>query len=603
MRTVPALRTLALAAALLLASAPGVAGAQAAQGDTDTGPLSPEEETALLRRASSLEWQGDLDAAEEVLTGVLRRAPTSSGALFSLERVLRSRNRVGAVLPWADRFLEAAPTASAPRYMKLRVLVEVDSLQALDAAARSWFEAEPGAPEPYREAARLYERALGPQAALELLNEGRWALKRDEVLAVEAGDLRASMGDLRGAVSEWATALGAPDADVADVVRRVERLDSAQALAEPVLEMLSRRGAPTEQRLAGVGLAVRLGLESRAREVAEEGLDAVPDAERVGYLREVARLADADAAPALSLWALSTLREVGDGAQADLRGEARLAAAALAAGDTTAALAAQLRVVRELPTGSVERRRTMGDLIRVESRWSGAAAGTLLTRFEAFRGEYPDAPELDALAAATAAGLMARGGDEEALALLESAPGPRSLQARAWLHFSRGEVDEGREALAAALPGLDPREGTGVIQLLSALERLSPPSGALLAEAVALARHSGPGAGQAALEAALGQAPRPDRAPVRFHAARMALAAGDTTASLGHLSALVEESPDAPEVPEAIVARARLEASRPGGREAARRLLTDLILERPDAAVVPDARRELQRLGGPGGIP
>ena len=51
--------------------------------------------------------------------------------------------------------------------MKMRVLVEVDSLAALDREARAWFRAEPDSPDPYREVARLYQRALDHDEALE----------------------------------------------------------------------------------------------------------------------------------------------------------------------------------------------------------------------------------------------------------------------------------------------------------------------------------------------------------------------------------------------------------------------------------------------------
>lgn len=590
---------------LLLAVRPGVVVAQAT--DTartvveETGPPTPDEERALLRRASSLEWQGDLDAAEAVLTGLLARAPASSGALFSLERVLRSRNRVAGVLPWADRFLEAEPAASAARYMKMRVLVEVDSLTALQREADRWFEAEPGSPDPYREVARLYARALGPTAALEVIDRGRWALKRDELLAVEAGDLRLGMGDPEGAVREWAGALQDPEADAAGVVRRVERLEDAAERAAPVLAALASEGGSTERRLTGVGLAVRLGLEERARAAASAGLDGLPAQEATAYLREVSRLADAGGMAPLSLWALTTLREEGGGAQADIQGEARLAAAALAAGDTAAAVAAQLRLVRELPTGSVERRRALGDLLRVESAWSGARAGTLRTRLEALRREYPDAPELDALTAVTAGGLVARGAEDEALEVLAGASGPRGLRERAWLHFRRGEIASGREALDAALAGLSPIEATGVIRLLAGLERMSAEGGAVLARAAAVGEQESPVRALALLDSALTTVPADDLPPLRFHLAGWAVEAGDTLRAEQVLAALVEESPQAPEAPEAILLHARILAARPEGHAAARELLTTLIVERPQAAVVPDARRELERLGAGGG--
>ena len=91
--------------------------------------------------------------------------------------------------------------------MKLRVLVELDSLDALEPEADAWFRMESGSPDPYREVSRLYQRALGNEAALELLQEGREALDDPDALALEMGDLYQRMGDGPRAVAEWAKAV------------------------------------------------------------------------------------------------------------------------------------------------------------------------------------------------------------------------------------------------------------------------------------------------------------------------------------------------------------------------------------------------------------
>jgi TolA-binding protein len=59
---------------------------------------------------------------------------------------------------------------------------------------------------------------------------------------------------------------------------------------------------------------------------------------------------------------------------------------------------------------------------------------------------------------------------------------------------------------------------------------------------------------------------------------------------------LVDEHPDAAEAAEATLALARHEAVAGGDRDEAIRLLEELITRRPNAAVVPEARLELQRL-------
>ena len=64
---------------------------------------------------------------------------------------------------------------------------------------------------------------------------------------------------------------------------------------------------------------------------------------------------------------------------------------------------------------------------------------------------------------------------------------------------------------------------------------------------------------------------------------------------------IVDEYPDAPEVGEASLALARYYARSTDGVAEAIRLLENLITLRPNAAVVPDARMELEKLRERGG--
>jgi len=64
------------------------------------------------------------------------------------------------------------------------------------------------------------------------------------------------------------------------------------------------------------------------------------------------------------------------------------------------------------------------------------------------------------------------------------------------------------------------------------------------------------------------------------------------------LDAVVGGFPDAPERPEAMLRLAELRVATDEGREDAVRLLEELIVEGPDRAVVPAARRLLARIRG-----
>lgn len=578
----------AIGARLTLALLVAVASAEPARAQT-------AEEVDVLRRAAALEARGRNEEAVTLLRGLLETRPTSSGALFSLERVLRPLGRVAAVLPFADRFLEAEPRTPGVRYLKLRVLSEIDSVAGLQPAIEAWIDAEPRSPEPWREGARVLEERVGPGPALELLRRGRDALDGSDLLAIETGDLLLRTGDREGAVEEWARALGPDGSDARLILRRLERLgDDAPAVAEALVARLASDPTTTARRRVGVGIAVRTGLSSRAVELAEEVATALEGTARKGFLAELAGDAEETGLSTVALWAWDTMRRetVGDRERRAL--DQRIASTALVAGDTAAALEASIRVARSLPSGSAERRRVVADLIRVE-----AAAGDpdlLLQRLEGFRAEFPEAPELDELASAVAAGLRAKGRGEAAAAVLEGVRGPRSAVERAYLLFEEGAVEEGKEALLAAVGGLDPGRATATIQLAALLDRLSPAAAALVARSAALAHRARPEAALAAVEEGLPGVAGEERAAVLAHAARLAEEWGDADGAAALRSRLVAEHPGAPEAPEAALALARWHARSPEGVEDAVRILEELILGQPGSAVVPAARRELERL-------
>ena len=181
------------------------------------------DEARLLRAAAAHESRGDFDAAEVALRELLEADPSSSGGLFALERVLRAKGEPEQILPVVDAFLARDATSSGVRYLKLRVLAEFDLLDALEHEAELWFDLEQASEVPYREVARVYERAFGSERALGVLRRGREAAGGD-ALALEIGDLLAAMDDRDGAVDEWALAIGDDGAQSTAIARRVQGL-------------------------------------------------------------------------------------------------------------------------------------------------------------------------------------------------------------------------------------------------------------------------------------------------------------------------------------------------------------------------------------------
>lgn len=552
------------------------------------------EESRLLREAASRESQGDLQGAEQVLRRILEANPTSSGGLFALERILRARGEAGAILPVVDAYLVAEPTSTGVRHLKLRVLVELDSLVGAQAEAEAWFRAQPTSETAYREVANLFQRAFGPDRALEVLKRGRTALGRPQALALEMGDVLISMGRRSEGLEEWAQAVGDDGGQATAISRRVAGLpDDPQGAARSVARILGNAPGTARQR-AGVQIALELRLGDDALALARRALAGTEERARGAFLADVARRARDAGLTEVASWAYGELGQDA-GTPAERRQfDLRLVEISLAAGDTVGALEAQRRVVDSYAAGSVDHRRASAQELRLQG--AVLSPDQALEALEAFRARFPGAAELDGLAADVAGALLARGDHEGAEALLEGMEGPRSSLQRGYLLLGAERPQEARNAFLLALPGLEPADATGVIQFVTLLGRLSPPAGAALAKAGARA-HQGRGReGVALLVEAMEGVEVQDRPALLAEAARMADRAGGVDEGAELRTRLLRDHPESTESAEASLALARYHAGRPDGAPEAIRLLEDLVVRSPGAPMVPDARRELERL-------
>ena len=122
-------------------------------------------------------------------------------------------------------------------------------------------------------------------------------------------------------------------------------------------------------------------------------------------IRDRAEVARRARETGLSLAASWAYEELGRGASTPSERrqfDQRIIDVALAAGDTAAALEAQRRVANSFSLESIDRRRATAQVIRLESARADPAQLTQL--LQAFRDEFPSAPELDDLAATVAKG-------------------------------------------------------------------------------------------------------------------------------------------------------------------------------------------------------
>jgi tetratricopeptide (TPR) repeat protein len=556
-------------------------------------------EAQLLRDAAARESRGDYAAAEEVLRRLLADNPVSSGGLFALERILRRQGDIITILPAVDAFLVRNSESSGVRSLQLRVLSEADSAEAVRREAEAWFAAAPRSEIPFREASRIYERTFGVDAALDVLRRGRAALGRPDALALEIGDLLVVGGDIVGAADEWALAIGDDASQVTTVTRRIRGLGANEAVAgDRLVENLASADAVVARR-AGARLAVELGLADQAMALVQGVANDLDGRARTTFLSDIARRAREYDLVDISSWAYDELGEDSATPAERRQFDLRVVDVALASGDTLSAVEAQRRVAESFSPGSVDRRRAAAQVIRLQAPTAEPEA--LRSMLDEFREEFPNAPELDALAATVARTLQARGDAEGAADALGDANGPQSSLERAYLDLAAGDVAGGRAGLLLALTGLPPAEATPVIEFAGLLGRVSEAGAKVLAEA-GVAAHRGR-ASEAAnlLSEAASALEAEERASVLGQAARIASDGDEPALAADIRRRIVVEHPDAPEAAEASLALARYHALTAGGVDEAIRLLEELITRRPNAAVVPDARLELQKLRERGG--
>ena len=556
----------------------------------------PGVETRLLRAAASEESSGDLAGAEETLRRLLGERPTSTPGMFALERVLRARDRIGEILPFAERFAALAPNASGPRLLELRVYSELDDKSGLEDVAEDWMDSAGSFAEPYREISRVFARVFGPERALSVLQRGRIELGRPSLFAMEMGDLLSDLGRIEEAVLEWAAVIGSEGSQVSAVMRRVAEIEEdRETLVLPLLEQL-RRPPTTGARLrAGARIALEAGVFDEARALAETALEDLEGRPRRGFLTALARQAQEVSAMGVVLWAYEALRESASNDAETRALDQRITLAALATGDTARALQAQQAIADDLPEGNTDRRRALAEIIRLGIDRGGAEA-EMRESLAAFAREFPDAPQLDELAVTLAVQLDSDGDREGARTLLAGVAGPRSALERGYLYLAGGEVVPGRAALQDALSGVSPEVATEVIALLDLLDLLEGEALAAFMRSAVLAHHGRAEGALSELEVAIDAAPQDERPPLLAMGARIADGGLVPERAARFRGRIMRDHPYSSEVPEATLELARFMGATPEGVDEAIRLLENLILSQPNSAMVPTARRELQRI-------
>src|SRR5256714_499947 len=547
-----------------------------------------------------LERAGQYQRAATVYFTTLRAEPTNLAALLGLERVLPSLSRLPDLLPAAQRAVAASPRNAALRALLLRTYVALNEPDSARAVAQRWTAEQPRAEAPYREWAIAMEDVHRFDEARQVFLFGRRALGRPGVFGIELGELLERVGEWEEAAREWAAALSEAPAQL---------LSAASSLAEAPVEqrerivraILAPEPKPLERRLAGE-LLLGWGQPERAWSVFAPAV-AEPSSDAATALRRFADLANGGNTPDARRVRALALARYADMVPEPLavRARAEAARAFLGAGDRVAArrVLAQVAADSTAPPDA----QALAQSALVEALIDDGQLSEAATRLGAESRLSED--DRAALRLKLARARIQRGELDLADSVLLADSSVDALALRGWVALYSGDLKGAQQLFRAAGPYAgDRRDATdrsGVLALLQGLpgDRFPELGSALLllargdsARAVQslrlvagrLGTGGGGGAGRAEILLLAGRVAAPlATPPQRTRLTLFAEVAGTPGRSAAAPAAELEW------------ARLLLRQQKPAEAIAH---LEHLILAYPESAVVPEARRELERAKG-----
>src|SRR5258708_5990203 len=435
--------------------------------------------------------------------------------------------------------------------------------------------------------------------ARDVLLLGRRALGRPGACGIELAELSQLAGDWEGAAREWAAALTDAPVQLPNAASALAEAPDAQG--ERIAGLLTE-GTPSTltRRLAGE-LLLNWGQPLRAWAVFEPSVSA-PSTDAAFAARRFADLAGARSTPdarrarALALARYADLAPEVGGAAARARADA--ARAFIEAGDRVAARAVLERVAQDSNAPPDAQRLAQRAVVEalIEGGQRNEAAQQLATNARLSPDDRASL-RLRLVRARIAAGELDRADTE-----LARDSSVEALALQGWIALYRGRLSDAHRLFLAAGPYAgDRRDATDRSAMVALLQRVPGDSfpalgGALLLLAQGDSAHAAQALRRAAPGVATGQGGRPD---VRLLAGRVAarLDTAQQGTALALFDEIVRSAGLGAAAPAAELEWARLLERRTQTAEAIRHL-EHLILTYPGSAVVPEARRELERAKG-----
>jgi len=547
-----------------------------------------------------LERAGQYQRAATVYFTTLRGEPTNLAALLGLERVLPSLSRLPELLPAAQRAVAASPGNAALRAVLLRTYVALNEPDSARAVAQRWTAEQPRAEAPYREWAIALEDVHRFDEARQVFLFGRRALGRPGVFGIELGELLERVGEWEGAAREWGAALTEAPTQLPNAASSLAEAPAEQR-ERIVRAILAPEPKPLERRLAGE-LLLGWGQPERAWSVFAPAV-AEPSSDAATALRRFADLANGGNTPDARRVRALALARYADMVPEPLavRARAEAARAFLGAGDRVAArrVLAQVAADSTAPPDA----QALAQSALVEALIDDGQLSEAATRLGAESRLSED--DRAALRLKLARARIQRGELDLADSVLLADSSVDALALRGWVALYSGDLKGAQQLFRAAGPYAgdrrDATERSGVLALLQQLpgDRFPELGSALLL----LARGDSARAVQSLRLAAARLETRGSggegRADILLLAGRVAvrLDALQQQTALTLFAEVAGTPGKSAAAPAAELEWARLLLRQLKTAEAIAHL-EHLILAYPESAVVPEARRELERAKG-----
>ena len=550
-----------------------------------------------LGRGFDLERTGRYAEAAQAYEQMLRGDPANLPALLGLERALDRLSRVAEVLDPARRALAIDSTNPAILGLLIRTFVAVDQADSAAALVARWSARAPADESPYREwIVALEDRGRFDDAHAAILT-GRRALARPAALAIEAAELEQRQDNWVGAAHEWVRALAEEPAQQPNATAQLE--DTPADRRPKVVDALTAADASSAARRTAADLLLGWGEPERAWTVFQTtvGPD-VPDGPYALHrFADRALSVGTRAARRVRAYALARFAEI---IPAPLSLQARIdaARALLDAGDGPAARAILAPAAGESTAAPAARAVARTVLVRalLEAGEPDSAAAEL-----ARVGDDLPLEEREQLHLGLARARVARGQLAAADSLLAGDSSVAALSLSGWVALYRGGVKTAMDRFRAAGPYAGDRtEATARTIMAALLDHIAPDSFPELGAALLrLAQGDSLGAA-AALQRAAAQLPeRGGRLDVLLLAGQAAAGTDSGQAGAADIFADIVRAgePAGSAAPAAELAWAQLLLRQDRPTDAVSHL-EHLILTYPQSAVVPEARRLLDKAKG-----